>query len=248
MIPVPVLTPHLSSLWLGLVTPLYARIGRKLIDSLRHETIVKDHSALKAFPIHPKNVKEAITDALANEEKEFAETRWSDSLSSSGPEKNWGGVRFGNRLIDLQVRQVNIPPEKAFKPIQRIGGESGWYYADWLWKVRGFMDLLVGGVGLRRGRKHPDKINIGDTIDWWRVEAYQPNVRLRLLAEMKLPGRAWLDFEVEGDEQSSTIKQTAIFDPIGLSGVLYWYLIYPVHDFIFKGMINKIARIAQEDD
>lgn len=246
MIPVPVLTPRLSSLWLGLVTPLYARIGRKLIDSLRHDTIINDHSALEMFTIKPKGAKEAIADALKKEEKEFVETRWSDAISSSGVEKNWGGIRFGNRLIDLQSRRVAVPPEKAFKPIQRIGGETGWYYANWLWKIRGFIDLLVGGVGLRRGRRHPEKIGIGDAIDWWRVDVYQPNKRLRLLAEMKLPGRAWLDFEVERNENGSTIKQIAIFDPIGLPGVLYWYLIYPVHDLIFKGMIRKIAKIAED--
>jgi uncharacterized protein YbjT (DUF2867 family) len=245
MIPVPLLTPRLSSLWLGLVTPLYARIGRKLIDSLRHDTIINDHSALEMFTIKPKGAKEAIADTLKKEESEFAETRWSDAMSSSGVEKNWGGIRFGNRLIDLQSRKVAVPPDQAFKLIQRIGGETGWYYANWLWKIRGFIDLLLGGVGLRRGRRHPEKIDIGDTIDWWRVDVYQPNKRLRLLAEMKLPGRAWLDFEVEGDENGSIIKQAAIFDPIGLPGVLYWYLIYPVHDLIFKGMIKNIAQIAE---
>jgi uncharacterized protein YbjT (DUF2867 family) len=247
MIPVPVLTPRLSSLWLGLVTPLYARVGRKLIDSLRHETVITDQSALKVFDIKPKGVGEAIADALKNEEKEFAETRWSDAISSSGVEKSWGGVRFGNRLIDLRSRRVSVSAEKAFMSIQQIGGETGWYYANWLWKIRGFMDLLVGGVGLRRGRRHPQEISVGDTIDWWRVELYRPGRRLRLFAEMKLPGRAWLDFEVEGDENGSIIKQTAIFDPVGLIGVLYWYLIYPLHDLVFKGMINKIAGIAQKD-
>ena len=225
---VPVLTPRLSSLWLGLVTPLYARIGRKLIDGLRHETVINDFSALQVFDIKPKNVKEAIAEALTNEEHEFAETRWSDAISSSGIKEKTGSVRYRNRLIDMRSKRVNAPPHIAFQPIQKIGGQTGWYYANWLWKIRGFMDLLIGGVGLRRGRRHPEKITTGDTIDWWRVEAYEPNHRLRLCAEMKLPGRAWLEFEVIGTENGSTIKQVAIFDPTGLSGVIYWYLIYPI--------------------
>jgi uncharacterized protein YbjT (DUF2867 family) len=244
MLPVPVLTPRLSSLWLGLVTPIYARIGKKLINSLRHETVVHDDSAAAAFPIRPKGVGEAIAEAIRNEEHAIATTRWSDAVSASGWERSWSHVNFGHRRLDVRARTIKAPPEKAFGPIQRIGGQTGWYYADWIWRLRGFLDLLVGGVGVRRGRPHPEEIHVGDTIDWWRVESYEPDRRLRLFAEMKLPGRAWLDFDVEPTGDGSTVRQIAMFDPVGLPGLLYWYLVYPVHVMVFKGMLRGIAERA----
>jgi len=244
MIRVPVLTPRLSSLWLGLVTPLYARVGRKIVDSIRHSTIVRDATALHAFPIRPMGMREAIARALRNEDREFAQTRWSDALSSGGLPSSWGGVRFGSRIVDSRVAHVPVPPPVAFAPIRRIGGATGWYYANWLWRLRGLLDLLFGGVGARRGRRDPEQLSVGDTVDWWRVEAFEPDRRLRLWAEMKLPGRAWLEFTVEGDAHSSTIRQTAIFDPVGLSGLAYWYLIYPLHQLVFAGMLQGIATAS----
>jgi uncharacterized protein YbjT (DUF2867 family) len=247
MISVPVLTPRLSSLWLGLITPLYARVGRSLIDSMRHPTIVRDKISLQAFDIRPKGVREAIESALKNEDKEFAETRWSDALSWVESRGDWGGVRFGARLVDLRVAHVEVPAEIAFKVISRIGGAKGWYYGNWLWRVRGFLDLLVGGVGMRRGRRDPRSLRVGDVLDFWRVEAFEHNVRLRLAAEMKVPGRAWLEFEVEGDETNSTIKQTAIFDPVGLWGLAYWYILYPVHELVFRGMLKGIVAMCKRE-
>lgn len=244
MIPVPVLTPRLSSLWLGLVTPVYARIGRKLIDSIPHETLVGDDRALREFSIRPRGIHEAIERALSNEDQEMAVTRWSDALSSRGPTRPWGGVRFGSRLVDSRCAHTPYPPEIAFTPIRRIGGRTGWYYADWLWRLRGFLDLLVGGAGLRRGRRDPEWPLLGDTIDFWRVEAYEPDRLLRLFAEMKLPGRAWLQFEVEEDGNGSTVSQTSIFDPVGLPGLLYWYLLYPVHSLVFAGTLRGIVNAA----
>lgn len=245
MLPVPVLTPRLSSLWLGLVTPLYARVGRKLIDSLRHPTIVQDSSALQVFNIQPKGMSEAIAEALRKEEQEITQTRWSDALSSAGPLPKWGSVRFGTRLVDSRTLEVAVPPAVAFAPIRRLGGQTGWYYGDWLWRLRGVLDLLLGGVGMRRGRRDADDLQVGDTLDWWRVESYEPGRRLRLMAEMKLSGRAWLEFEVEGDQDHSTIRQTAIFDPIGLLGLAYWYLVYPLHQLIFGGMLRGIAKASR---
>lgn len=241
MIPVPVLTPRLSSLWLGLVTPIYARVGRKLIDSLRNPTLVQDRSALEAFQVRPLGLRQAVARALHNEDRQFARTRWSDALSSAGPVRSWGGVRFGTRLVDSQVARVAAPPVRAFAPIRRIGGARGWYFADFLWRIRGFLDLLVGGVGLRRGRRDPENLSVGDSLDFWRVELFEADHRLRLAAEMRLPGRAWLDFEVEGDASGSTIRQTALFDPAGLLGLAYWYLLYPLHRWIFTGMLKRIA-------
>ena len=245
MLSVPVLTPRLSSLWLGLVTPLYARVGRKLVESLRHPTIVQDDSALQHFPIRPIGVREAIAQALRSEDRELAESRWSDALSMAGPLRTWGGVRFGPRLIDSRTAQVPVSPAVAFRPIIRIGGEGGWYYGNWLWQLRGFLDLLLGGVGMRRGRPHPDQLKVGDTLDCWRVEAIETDRLLRLQAEMKLPGRAWLEFVVEGDEQRATIRQTAIFDPLGLFGLVYWYGISPLHQLVFAGMLRGIAAAGE---
>jgi len=245
MIPVPVLTPHLSSLWLGLVTPIYARVGRKLIESMRNPTLVHDKSALTAFNIRPMGLTKAVERALHHENLEYAATFWSDALSSSGKLASWGGVRFGTRLVDSRTIQVSVPPALAFAPILRIGGENGWYFANFLWQIRGFFDLLVGGVGLRRGRRDPHALVAGDALDFWRVESVEPDRRLNLVAEMKVPGRAWLQFEVEPTNHGSVIRQTAIFDPAGLSGLLYWYALYPIHYCIFKGMLHRIAAIAQ---
>ena len=244
MVPVPVLTPRLSSLWLGLVTPVYARVGRKLVDSLRNVTVVEDPSALAVFGIRPRSVEEAIRRALANEDREIAATRWSDAVSSATRDRSWAGVRFGNRIVDSREVSVAVPPEVAFAPIVRIGGAAGWYCGNVLWRLRGFLDLLVGGVGMRRGRRDARTVAVGDTIDFWRVEAYEPNRRLRLAAEMKLPGRAWLEFDVRPGDAGSLIRQTAIYDPVGLAGLAYWYVLYPLHAIIFGGMLRAIARRA----
>jgi uncharacterized protein YbjT (DUF2867 family) len=244
MIPVPVLTPFLSSLWLGLVTPLYARVGRKLIESIAHSTVVRDDAALRAFDVRPVGFEEALRRAIAREEEQFAATRWCDALSSSGRLPSWGGVRFGARLVDFRTWRVERPAELAFKPIERLGGETGWYAWNWLWRLRGFLDLLVGGVGMRRGRAFGDVLQVGDALDFWRVEAFEPGRLLRLAAEMRLPGRAWLDFEVKGDGASSTIYQTAIFEPLGLFGQVYWYVLYPLHQLIFGAMLRGIAAAA----
>jgi hypothetical protein len=242
MIRVPVLTPRLSGLWLGLVTPVYARVGRKLVDSIRNPTVVTDDAAARAFSIRPMGYREAIAHALREEDRELAATWWSDALSSGAEPRTWGGVRFGSRLVDSRTIETDAPPAAAFGPIRRIGGATGWYYANWLWRVRGWMDLVVGGVGLRRGRRDPAQLRVGDVIDCWRVESYIPDSFLRLAAEMKLPGRAWLEFKVDRTEGGSIIRQTASFDPVGLWGLAYWYGVYPLHELIFRGMLRQIAR------
>jgi len=245
MIPVPVLTPRLSSLWLGLVTPIYARVGRKLVDSMRHSTLVRDKSALTVFNVKPRGLKEAIERGLRNEDRQFALTRWSDALSSSGKSQSWGGVQFGTRLVDSRTAQVSVSPHLAFAPVEKIGGANGWYFANILWWLRGALDLLAGGVGLRRGRRDPHTLAAGDTLDFWRVESVQSDRRLNLVAEMKVPGRAWLQFEVEPNIRGSVIRQTAIFDPAGLGGLVYWYALYPIHRWIFNGMLRSIATTAE---
>jgi uncharacterized protein YbjT (DUF2867 family) len=242
MIRVPVLSPRLSGLWLGLVTPVYARVGRELIDSVRNKTTVVDDSARRLFPaVAPRGIREAIARALLNEDLELAVTRWSDALSSGAAPSQWGGRAFGSRIVDSRSVRVARPPREAFAPVRRIGGETGWYYGDWLWRLRGFLDLLVGGVGVRRGRRDPEKLVPGDALDFWRVEAIEPDALLRLAAEMKLPGRAWLQFEVVPDGAGSTLRQTAIFDPVGLLGLAYWYALYPLHQLVFAGMLRGIV-------
>ena len=248
MIPVPVLTPRLSSLWLGLVTPVYARIGRQLIDSIQHATVVQDDTARRVFPLQPMGVRQAIARALCHEDQAYAETRWSDALSTAGRQPAWGGVRFGTRIVDSRVAQVGPdPPALAFKPIRQIGGARGWYYANWLWQLRGWLDLLVGGAGLRRGRRDPAWLVAGDTVDFWRVEAFEPDRRLRLIAEMRLPGRAWLEFEVEGDATSADIRQTAIFDPVGVGGGSVPIARLPAAQDDLAGMLRGIVRASENE-
>jgi uncharacterized protein YbjT (DUF2867 family) len=248
MLPVPVLTPGLSSLWLGLVTPLYARIGRKLIGSISHASVTRDDRALRVFGIEPQSVAGAIESALRNEEREFAETRWSDALSSAGAvPASYGGVRVRGRFVDSRTRRVSVSPERGFAPIRRIGGATGWYAYQSLWRLRGFLDLLLGGVGMRRGRHDPEELHVGDTVDWWRVESVEPGRSVRFYAEMKVPGRTWLEFEVTPDGEGSTIRQTAIFDPSGLAGLFYWYVAYPAHALVFRGMLGGISAAAERE-
>jgi uncharacterized protein YbjT (DUF2867 family) len=242
MITVPVLTPRLSSLWLGLVTPVYAHVGRKLIDSVRQETVVTNPEAAKTFSIRPRDHRKAIERALRNEDRDLAETRWSDALSSRGASKSWGGQKFGTRLVDSRSIRLEVEPECAFRWVRRVGGKNGWFFGDWLWRLRGFLDLLVGGAGMRRGRRHPEELAPGDTVDFWRVEALEPHRRLRLSAEMKVPGRAWLQFEVEPAGDGCVLRQTAEFDPLGLFGLAYWYTLYPIHKVVFSGMLRNLAR------
>lgn len=242
---IPVLTPWLSSRWLGLVTPVYARVGQKLIDSVRNETVVTSPRARELFPaITPRGMSEAIAQALANEDHEFAETRWSDARSSLGSAPPWGGLHSGSRLVDSRQTTVARSRTATFRVIERIGGSVGWYYGNWLWRLRGFVDLLAGGAGSRRGRRDPDSLHRGDAVDFWRVEAVERDRLLRLRAEMKLPGRAWLQFEVTGDNGQTILRQTAIFEPRGLAGLLYWYALYPIHSLIFRGMLRGIRSAA----
>ena len=240
MIPVPVLSPRISSLWLGLITPLYARVGRKLIEGVRNPTVVEDESALETFAVRPRGVSESIRRALDNEDREFASTRWADANGHSAKRPR----RYGRRIVDIQNVRVDAPPGWAFEPVRRIGGDVGWYYGDVLWQIRGFLDRLVGGPGLRRGRRDPVDLRPGDALDFWRVEAFEPNGFLRLRAEMKLPGRAWLQFEAEPDNGGAILTQTAVFDPIGLAGLLYWYVLLPIHTPMFRGMLRNVARAA----
>lgn len=241
---VPFLTPWLSSLWLNLVTPIFARVGRKLIDSIRIASVVTDPRALTDFSVRPMDVSEAIRRARHEEDRLFRETHWTDALSSAPPAPGYGGRRFGSRLVDSRALRVNATPAHAFRVIERIGGGHGWYYADWLWQLRGLLDRMVGGVGMQRGRRDPERLREGDIVDCWRVEHITPPHRLLLRAEMKVFGRAWLQFEINPVDGGSEIRQTALYDPHGLLGMAYWYGIFPLHELVFAGMLRAIAKTA----
>ena len=246
MIRVPVLTPRLSSLWLGLVTPLYARVGRKLIESIRHPTIVCDDTARRDFAIEPLGYRDAIALAMREEVEEIVTTRWSDALSAADTLGREDAGPSERCFVDSRIADAALLPAQTFAAIRRMGGATGWYYGKWLWRLRGAIDLLLGGVGMRRGRRNADSLRVGDTVDCWRVEAFEPDRRLLLRAEMNLPGRAWLEFAVEPIPTGSRIHQTAIYEPVGLLGRMYWYLVYPLHQFVFAGMLRGIVNAGRE--
>jgi uncharacterized protein YbjT (DUF2867 family) len=250
LVPVPLLTPRLSSYWVHLVTPIPADIARPLIEGLRNEVVVRDDSARRIFPhIAPVAYAEAVRRALVNLDGANVETAWSDALTSSRLSSEpvvlttLEGLTLERRTIAVQA-----PPERAYDVISALGGATGWLRLNWAWQLRGLFDRLIGGVGMRRGRRDPHELRVGDAVDFWRVEAVEPGRLLRLRAEMKVPGRAWLEFQVRphtGADTGATIVQTAYFAPKGLFGVLYWYALYPVHLVIFGGMIREIARRAE---
>lgn len=244
LIPVPVLTPRLSSLWLKLVTPRYSKVGRKLIDGLKNPTVVTNEAALREFAIRPRNLATAVRDAMQTEDREFAGLRWADLADVEDLPQRYGGKQQGTRLVDHRHAVVAVAPERAFAAIERIGGIHGWYACNWLWSLRGWIDRAIGGPGMSRGRRDPDRLTVGEPLDCWRVETCERPRRLRLAAEMKMPGRGWLEFEVVPRDGDVTIHQTAVFDPRGLGGLAYWYAIWPLHELVFRRMLAGIVRHA----
>ncbi len=239
---VPFLSPGLSSRWLTLVTPVYASIGRFLIESVRTPSVVERPEAARTFKVRPVGHARAVERALANEDLGLAETRWSDA----GCPGVWAKAAEPGPAVLSNVQELIVPlsREQAFAPVGRIGGRTGWYFGNWLWRVRGLLDLMIGGVGMRRGRPDPEIPVPGSTLDFWRVQIYEPGRRLRLLAEMRVPGRAWLEFRAEAKGRSTILRQIASFEPHGLVGLLYWYLLWPVHEIMFRGMLRRIAAAA----
>jgi len=221
LLPVPVLTPQLSGLWLALVTPAQARVGRALVEGLKNATVVQSLEARQAFDIAPMTLRASFASAIEDGTAARLKT-------------------------DTRTVTVNVPPAQAFEPIRRVGGAAGWYFGNALWTVRGWVDRMLGGVAMRRGRRDPDVCAIGDVIDGWTVDSYEPDRKLRLSADMKLPGRGWLEFEVTPlDGGGSLIRQTATFDPRGVLGCAYWYAVYPVHALMFRGLLRRIAQRAE---
>jgi uncharacterized protein YbjT (DUF2867 family) len=221
LISVPVLTPRLSGLWLGLVAPAQAQVGRPLVEGLKNATVVRDPGARAAFAVDPMPLSEAFARAIAD-----GAAAWSK--------------------VDAREVDVDVPPARAFAPIRRIGGANGWYSGDLLWRVRGWLDRVTGGPGMRRRRRPCEDCTVGDVIDDWSVEAYERDRRLRLTADFRLPGRGWLEFQVTplDSGRRARIRQVATFDPRGVLGRLYWYAVHPFHAVVFGGLLRELARRA----
>jgi uncharacterized protein YbjT (DUF2867 family) len=245
--PVPVLTPRLSSYWVHLVTPIPSSIARPLIEGLRNEVVVRDARALAMFPdVRPVGYDAAVRAALAVLEAGSLETAWTDALATSqGDVPPVVLTTQDGMVIEQRQHMVAAGAGRVYDVFTGLGGETGWLCMNWAWQFRGLLDRLVGGVGMRRGRRDPRDLRVGDALDFWRVEAVEPDSLLRLRAEMKVPGRAWLQFQARplGDGRT-LLSQTAFFAPRGLWGLLYWYALYPIHRLIFSGMVRRVAERA----
>ncbi|MDQ6829765.1 MAG: SDR family oxidoreductase [Gemmatimonadota bacterium] len=247
MLPVPVLTPRLSSYWVHLVTPVPSRIAQPLIEGLRNEVVLHDDRARTLFPgIVPMNYAASVQQALLQLDAGDVETAWSGALSTSHRAESPVILTEREGMVREQRQlRVKASPSRVFRAFTSLGGRGGWLYMNWAWQLRGMLDRMLGGVGMRRGRRDPVQVRPGDAIDFWRVESVVADRLLRLRAEMKVPGRAWLEFAVAPDENGETLlSQTAIFAPRGLSGWLYWYGLYPIHALIFSGMIRAVGAAA----
>ncbi len=248
LLPVPVLTPRLSSYWVHWLTPIPSDITVALVEGLRNDVIVTDERARTLFPhIEPQDYASAIGVVANDLDEGRIDTSWSDAAGTT-PEREQP-VRLESRqgmIIERRRRRVAASAQAVYRVCTGIGAARGWYFANWTWRIRGMVDRLLGGAGLRRGRRHPDDLRIGDALDFWRVEDLKADHLVRLRAEMKLPGRAWLQFEVwEAQDGTTHLEQTAAFIPKGLTGLAYWYGLYPVHAWIFGGLAREIARRAE---
>jgi hypothetical protein len=244
MIPVPVLTPRLSSYWVGLVSPVPAAIARPLIEGLRNEVVVRDGEPARAFGLRPMPFIEAVRRAIDRSDPDAVESTWFDALGTPSKASLSSLTSQEGMIVERRQRAIAAAPEQVFTEIERVGGSAGWPYANILWRVRGLMDRAVGGVGMRLGRRDPVRLRVGDALDFWRVEEIRRPELLRLRAEMKVPGRAWLQYEVSPADGGSHLVQTAFFEPKGLPGLAYWYVLYPIHGLIFRGTMRVIARRA----
>ena len=247
----PVLTPRLASHWVNLVTPIPRSIARPLVESLQNECVMKDHDVDELIPPPSDGLtgyRAAVRLALGRVEGDAVETSWQDAEVLGVPsdplpsDPEWAGrVVFTDRRSAI----TSAPPDALWRVIEGIGGENGWYSSPVLWAIRGWMDRIVGGIGLARGRRSKGRLAIGDALDFWRVEALEPGTFLRLRAEMKVPGLAWLELRAVPDAAGSRYEQRAVFFPLGLAGRLYWLAVLPFHGFIFAGMARRIADAAE---
>ncbi len=245
LMPVPVLTPKLSSYWVHWMTPIPASLAKPLIEGLKNDVVVQDDKAKELFPeIEPFGYEKAVRLAIQRIDTQDVETTWNDALlSSKGDERPVVLESKQGLIIERRMRTVDAEPQRVFKVFTGLGGEKGWLAFEWAWKLRGILDRLVGGVGFRRGRRSPEDLRVGDALDFWRVEAIKENQLLRLRAEMKVPGKAWLEFQaIPADHGETQLVQTAYFEPKGLFGLVYWYGLYPIHSLIFSSMIDHITE------
>ena len=252
IIQVPVLTPKLSSLWIGFVTPVPISLAKPLVESLISEVVADPKKSIDSLIPKPAEglltVEEAIKLALTRTAEHSVDTRWSDAAFPFAPwqkaqgDPDWAGEMM---LRDLRVSTTDVPAELIWQQIERIGGDNGWFGAGWLWYLRGLLDRMLGGVGLRRGRRDPEHLRLGDSVDFWRVEELTKGSMLRLYAEMILPGKAWLEFQVYEEDGKTVLRQEAQFAPRGLGGQLYWYAVLPFHIFVFPTMMRNIIKSAK---
>ena len=247
LVRLPVNAPRLSAYWVHMVTPLHWRLVLPLIEGLRAKLIVRDETAKKLFPqIKPIDFRTAVHLALGRIHKDTVETSWSDALVTvAGDIKPYKFTVEDGMYIETRQVLLDLEPEAVYRSYMGIGGARGWMYMDWAWAMRGWMDKAVGGVGLRRGRRHPDEVYAGESLDFWRVEKVEKNRLLRLRAEMRVPGKAWLEFKSEPKDDKTLFTVTAYFAPHGLFGFLYWYAMWIPHRFIFDGLTNRLASRAR---
>jgi uncharacterized protein YbjT (DUF2867 family) len=255
IIPVPLFSPGLSSHWVGVVTPVPASLARNLVESLRNNVVCAEHDIARWVPDPPEGLlgfEDAVRLALQKVKDRAVTTRWSSASVPGAPSEPlptdpaWAG---GSLYVDERTRTTSASPAALWRVVEGIGGDTGWYSFPLAWEVRGWLDRLVGGVGLRRGRRDPADLQLGDALDWWRVEELDEGTLLRLRAEMRLPGLAWLEFHVEHDEGgpgTTRLRQRATFHPSGLLGQLYWWGVAPFHGIVFGGMLRNICRAAEE--
>ena len=248
LVPTPFYVPHLSAYWVHMVTPVTYNAVLPLIQGLNADSIVNNDMAKQLFPgVQLLDFETAVRYALKKIEIGDIESSWSDALvTSAGDIKPYRFAMVEGMFVEKRQRLVNLPARFVFKSFGGIGGKRGWLYMDWAWGIRGWLDKIIGGVGLRRGRRHPDEIWVGEALDFWRVEAVTPDRSMRLQAEMKLPGKAWLEFLSTPQADGQTLlTTTAYFEAYGLFGFLYWYAMWPFHKFIFDGLTREIAKRAQ---
>jgi hypothetical protein len=250
VIPVPLLTPNLSSLWVGLVTPVPAGVARPLVESLRNEAVCREHDIARYVPDPPEGLigfRDAVRLALHRIKDADVVTRWSSASTPGAPsdplptDPDWAG---GSLYVDERTQVADAPPEALWRVIEGVGGDNGWYSLPVAWRIRGLFDRAFGGVGLRRGRRDRFTLRVGDALDFWRVEEIEHGRLLRLRAEMRLPGLAWLELTCGGSEGKAVYGQRAIFHPRGLLGHLYWWALRPFHGLIFGRMPGNVAKAA----
>ncbi|MFH1619599.1 MAG: SDR family oxidoreductase [bacterium] len=246
-IPAPFWSPRLAAEWIGLITPIPSSFAFPLIESLKNEVVCRNDAALRMFPyIKPLDYRTAVQYALHRITEGSVETTWTMALFPRQKQPRVFRVNEG-LIADDRISEVNAPAERTFSVFSGIGGDRGWFYADFLWTLRALMDRLMGGVGMRRGRRHPDITVQGEALDFWRVEKIVPDRMLLLRAEMLLPGKGWLQFEsTPKSEKTSILRQTAYFEPHGFLGNIYWYGLYPLHRIIFAGLIKEIKNRAEK--